>query len=101
MIDAGMAHEALVRLDIDVKGLDQMDRRYLTLIADHYEGGPVGAETIAAALSEQRDVIEDVIEPYLMQQGYIKRTSRGRVLTALSYGHLGKTMPRLDAGEDL
>jgi Holliday junction DNA helicase RuvB len=68
-----------------------MDRRYLTLIADHYGGGPVGVETLAAALSEQRDTIEEVIEPFLLQQGLLQRTPRGRVLSAIGYRHLGLT----------
>ena len=70
-----------------------MDRRYLACIAENYGGGPVGVETLAAALSEQRDVIEDVIEPYLMQLGLLMRTPRGRLLSEGGYRHLGKTMP--------
>ena len=93
-IDAAAADLALRRLDVDERGLDAMDRRYLGVIADSYEGGPVGAETLAAALSEQRDVIEDVIEPYLMQQGLLQRTPRGRVLTRAAYGYLGREVPR-------
>lgn len=84
------ADEALRRLDVDAQGLDAMDRRYLTCIADHYEGGPVGVETLSAALSEQRDVIEEVVEPYLLQQGFIQRTPRGRVLASRGYRHLGR-----------
>ena len=71
-----------------------MDRRYLRLIADHYGGGPVGVETLAAALSEQRDVIEDVIEPYLMQLGLLMRTPRGRLLSEAGYRHLGLVLPK-------
>jgi holliday junction DNA helicase RuvB len=80
------------RLDIDAVGLDEMDRRLLSVIVDHYDGGPVGVETLAAALAEPRDTIEDVYEPYLLQQGYIGRTPRGRVATAKAYEHLGKPM---------
>jgi Holliday junction DNA helicase RuvB len=71
-----------------------MDRRYLTIIAEHYGGGPVGVETLAAALSEQRDAIEEVIEPYLIQQGLLQRTPRGRALTVAGYGYLGRDVPR-------
>ena len=75
-------------------GLDAMDRRYLACIAENYGGGPVGVETLAAALSEQRDVIEDVIEPYLMQLGLLMRTPRGRLLSEGGYRHLGVAMPK-------
>ncbi len=92
-IDDAAADSALVRLDIDDRGLDAMDRRYLRCIAEHYGGGPVGVETLAAAISEQRDTIEDVIEPYLMQQGLLMRTPRGRVLAQAAWGHLGLAMP--------
>jgi Holliday junction DNA helicase RuvB len=88
-IDAKVADAALVRLDIDQSGLDAIDRRYLTCIAESYGGGPVGAETLAAALSEERDVIEEVIEPYLMQEGLVQRSSRGRMLTERGYRHIG------------
>ncbi len=77
------------RLDIDAAGLDEMDRRLLKVIVEHYDGGPVGVETLSAALAEPRDTIEDVYEPYLLQQGYIGRTPRGRVATAKAYEHLG------------
>jgi len=93
-IDAKAADEALRKLDVDASGLDMMDRRYLTCIAENYGGGPVGVETLAAALSEQRDVIEDVIEPYLMQQGLVQRTPRGRVLSAKGFGYLGRKVPK-------
>ena len=88
-IDAEAADAALVRLEVDNLGLDAMDKRYLNCIAQNYSGGPVGADTLAAALSEQRDVIEEVIEPYLLQQGFIDRTPRGRVLSSNAYEHLG------------
>ena len=88
MVDAAIAADALSRLAVDGRGLDAMDRRYLACIADKYAGGPVGVETLAAALSEERDTIEDVIEPYLMQQGFLARTPRGRVLTQLAWEHM-------------
>ncbi|MRG92718.1 Holliday junction branch migration DNA helicase RuvB [Polyangium spumosum] len=87
---AGMTAE---RLEIDAAGLDEMDRRLLMVIIDHYDGGPVGIDTIAAALSEPRDTIEDVYEPYLLQQGFLGRTPRGRIATRKAYEHLGKPMP--------
>ena len=93
-VDARVADEALTRLEVDGRGLDAMDRRYLACIAENYGGGPVGAETLAAALSEQRDVIEDVIEPYLMQLGLLMRTPRGRLLSEAGYRHFGMAMPR-------
>ncbi len=92
-IAAPQADGALKRLDVDEQGLDAMDRRYLGCIAENYGGGPVGAETLSAALSEQRDVLEEVIEPYLIQQGLLQRTPRGRMLTAKGYGHLGLEAP--------
>ena len=88
-IDLAAADDALKRLEVDERGLDAMDRRYLRCIAENYGGGPVGAETIAAALADQRDVVEEVIEPYLIQQGFVQRTPRGRMLTDLAYGYLG------------
>ena len=88
-----VADKALRMLDVDAIGLDQMDRRYLEMIADNFGGGPVGIETIAAALSEPRDAIEDIIEPYLLQQGFLQRTPRGRVLTAQAFRHLGLAEP--------
>ncbi|GAA4527769.1 Holliday junction branch migration DNA helicase RuvB [Chelativorans composti] len=89
-----VADEALTRLDVDELGLDQLDRRYLHMIAENFGGGPVGIETIAAALSEPRDAIEDIIEPYQIQQGFIQRTPRGRVLTAKAWKHIGLPMPK-------
>jgi Holliday junction DNA helicase RuvB len=86
-----IADMALTRLEVDISGLDMMDRRYLTCIADKYAGGPVGAETLCAALSEERDTLEEVIEPYLMQLGLVMRTPRGRMLSAAGYKHLGLT----------
>ena len=93
-IDAQAADAALNRLEVDRSGLDAMDRRYLQAIAEHYGGGPVGVDTMAAVLSEQRDVIEDVIEPYLIQQGFLQRTPRGRLLTDKAFGHIGMAVVR-------
>ena len=92
-IDAAAADAALNRLEVDGLGLDAMDRRYLHCIADNYGGGPVGIETLSAALSEERDALEDVIEPFLIQQGLLMRTPRGRVLAEGAYKHLGLHMP--------
>ena len=89
-----IADEALTRLEVDHMGLDQLDRRYLNMIARHFGGGPVGIETIAAGLSEPRDAIEDIIEPYMIQQGFIQRTPRGRVMTATAWKHLGLNPPK-------
>ncbi|MEM9726498.1 MAG: Holliday junction branch migration DNA helicase RuvB [Pseudomonadota bacterium] len=89
-----IADEALGRLEVDDAGLDSNDRRYLRLLAEHYGGGPVGVDTIAAALSEARDAIEEVIEPFLLQRGLIQRTPRGRMLGRSAWAHLGMTPPR-------
>jgi Holliday junction DNA helicase RuvB len=91
-IDTEMAVYALTRLDVDEAGLDRVDRKYLACLIDKFEGGPVGVETLSAALSEERDTLEDVYEPFLLQEGFIKRTSRGRVATSLAYTHLGRSM---------
>ena len=96
-----IADRALTRLGVDHLGLDGNDRRYLTLLAEHYGGGPVGVETIAAALSEARDAIEEVIEPFLLQQGLILRTPRGRMLGQKTWRHLGLDAPRLPGQTDL
>ncbi len=93
-IDAKTADDALRRLEVDASGLDAMDRRYLGAIATNYGGGPVGAETLAAALGEERDVIEDVIEPYLVQQGFVQRTPRGRCLSDAGFRYLGLPVTR-------
>jgi len=89
-----LADHALTRLSVDDLGLDGADRRYLRLMAEHYSGGPVGIETLAAALSESRDALEEVIEPYLLQQGLIQRTPRGRILAQRGWDHLGLPMPK-------
>ncbi|MEM7506787.1 MAG: Holliday junction branch migration DNA helicase RuvB [Pseudomonadota bacterium] len=93
-----LADNALSRLGVDHKGLDGADRRYLSMIAEHYQGGPVGIETMAAALSEARDALEEVIEPYLMQAGLVNRTPRGRMLTQGAWRHLGLTPPKGQSG---
>jgi Holliday junction DNA helicase RuvB len=93
LVDARVADAALTRLEVDAIGLDLMDRRYLMMIADVYRGGPVGVETLAAGLSEPRDTVEEVIEPYLIQLGLLARTARGRCLTGRAWTHLGLPMP--------
>ncbi len=93
IVDARLADAALNRLEVDALGLDAMDRRYLMMIADIYKGGPVGVETLAAGLSEPRDTIEEVIEPYLIQLGLVARTARGRCLNAGGWKHLGLNPP--------
>jgi holliday junction DNA helicase RuvB len=98
-IDRALADKALGALEVDAAGLDAMDRRYLTTIAMNYGGGPVGVETLAAALSEPRDAIEDIIEPYLIQCGFLQRTPRGRLLTAQAFRHLGLAEPTRDPSQ--
>ena len=88
-----MADRALQQLEVDSEGLDALDHRYLICIARNYDGGPVGIETLSAALSEPRDALEEIVEPFLLQQGFIGRTPRGRVLTLRAYKHLGLTGP--------
>ncbi|MBO6717557.1 MAG: Holliday junction branch migration DNA helicase RuvB [Rhizobiaceae bacterium] len=94
VVNREVADEALSRLEVDALGLDNLDRRYLNIIARNFGGGPVGIETIAASLSEPRDAIEDIIEPYLIQQGFLQRTPRGRVLAANAWRHLGLEAPK-------
>ena len=98
-IDRAVADKALGALEVDAAGLDAMDRRYLTTIALNYGGGPVGVETIAAALSEPRDAIEDIIEPFLIQKGFVQRTPRGRLLTGHAFRHLGLAEPARDPAQ--
>jgi len=93
VINAAVADRALRLLEVDNEGLDSLDHRYLGCIARNYDGGPVGIETLAAALSEPRDALEEIVEPYLLQQGFIGRTPRGRVLTLKAYRHLGLSGP--------
>jgi len=94
IVDREAADAALKKLDVDQAGLDAMDRRYLLRLADHHGGGPVGVETLAAALAEARDTLEDVVEPYLIQEGFLVRTSRGRMLGEPGWRHLDKVPPR-------
>src|SRR6266446_5595871 len=98
-IDRAAADHALRALEVDAAGLDAMDRRYLTMIAENYGGGPVGIETIAAALSEPRDAIEEIIEPFMIQKGFIQRTPRGRLLTGHAFRHLGLAEPPRDPSQ--
>jgi len=98
-IDRAAADSALIELEVDAAGLDAMDRRYLTMIAENYGGGPVGIETIAAALSEPRDAIEEIIEPFLIQRGFLQRTPRGRLLTSHAFRHLGLAEPPRDPAQ--
>jgi Holliday junction DNA helicase RuvB len=98
-IDAKIADAALTRLEVDRRGLDAFDRRYLSLIAQSFGGGPVGIETIAAALGEARDAIEEIIEPYLLQQGFVQRTPRGRMVTGAAFAHLGLESPTREPGQ--
>src|SRR3954453_3949956 len=98
-VDRAAADRALVQLEVDAAGLDAMDRRYLVNIAENYGGGPVGIETIAAALSEPRDAIEEIIEPFLIQKGFIQRTPRGRLLTGHAFRHLGLAEPSRDPAQ--
>jgi Holliday junction DNA helicase RuvB len=98
-IDRALADRALSELEVDAMGLDAMDRRYLSTIAEHYGGGPVGVETLAAALSEPRDAIEEIIEPFLIQRGLLQRTPRGRLITAHAFRHLGLAEPARDPAQ--
>jgi len=98
-IDRAAADRALGALEVDAAGLDAMDRRYLSTIAENYGGGPVGIETIAAALSEPRDAIEEIIEPFLIQKGFVQRTPRGRLLTGHAFRHLGLVEPSRDPAQ--
>ena len=94
-----LADKALKMLDVDPQGLDVMDRKLLEAVVHRFGGGPVGLDNVAAAIGEERDTIEDVIEPYLIQQGYLQRTPRGRIATPAAFRHLGLTPPAATAGE--
>jgi Holliday junction DNA helicase RuvB len=98
-VTADVADAALSMLDVDGSGLDVMDRKLLSAVLQKFEGGPVGVDNLAAAIGEERDTIEDVLEPYLIQQGFLQRTSRGRVATALAWRHFGLARP--DGAPDL
>ena len=97
-IDRDIAQKALTMLDVDPQGFDVMDRKLLEAVIHRFDGGPVGLDNVAASIGEERDTIEDVIEPYLIQQGYLQRTPRGRVATMAAYRHLGVTPPRTEGG---
>jgi holliday junction DNA helicase RuvB len=101
IVNAAVADKALTMLEVDGEGLDALDHRYLGCVLKNYEGGPVGIETLAAALSEPRDALEDIVEPYLLQQGFIARTPRGRVLTLKAYRHLGVSGPARSQAPEL
>ena len=101
VITKEIADSSLTRIGVDIAGLDLADRKYLRIIAENYNGGPVGVETLSAGMSEARDSLEEVIEPYLLQQGFIQRTPRGRMLTKKSWDHLGLEYPRLAEQPDL
>ena len=101
VVTAEIADLALRQLEVDSEGLDSLDHRYLTCIARNYEGGPVGIETLSAALSEPRDALEEIVEPYLLQQGFIGRTPRGRVITLKAWRHLGLSAPAHSATPQL
>ena len=93
-ISREVADAALIMLDVDTLGLDVMDRKLLLAVIERFDGGPVGVDNLAAAIGEERDTIEDVLEPYLIQQGYLQRTPRGRIATLAAYRHLGVAPPR-------
>jgi Holliday junction DNA helicase RuvB len=99
LIDRKAAASALARLDVDEQGLDALDRRYLRALIENYAGGPAGVETLAYAIAEARDAVEDVIEPFLLQQGFLQRTPRGRMATARAYEHLGLAAPPAPKGQ--
>ena len=101
VITKAIADAALLMLDVDPSGFDVMDRKLLEAVLYKFDGGPVGIDNLAAAIGEERDTIEDVLEPYLIQQGYLQRTSRGRIATRLAYEHFGLTPPNNSANLDL
>jgi Holliday junction DNA helicase RuvB len=100
-INEKIANQALKMLDVDLIGLDFMDRTFLKAIIEKFSGGPVGLDNLAAAIGEEKETIEDVIEPYLIQQGFLMRTPRGRVATPQTYKHFGITMPKNNNNENL
>jgi Holliday junction DNA helicase RuvB len=103
VITADIANKALSMLEVDKSGFDKLDRRLLSILIDTFDGGPVGVDSLAAALSEERGTVEDVLEPYLIQKGYIMRTPRGRMATRHAYQHLGLKPPaknQVDSDED-
>jgi Holliday junction DNA helicase RuvB len=100
-ITAGIAHKAMDLLDVDVHGFDMLDRKLLMAVIEKFDGGPVGVDSLAAAIGEERGTIEDVLEPYLIQQGFLMRTARGRMATRTAYQHFGLTPPRREVAADL
>ncbi|MEO1020348.1 MAG: Holliday junction DNA helicase RuvB C-terminal domain-containing protein, partial [Pseudomonadota bacterium] len=100
-VTASVANDILIQLSVDSLGLDSLDRRYLDVIASNYSGGPVGIDTLAAALSEQRDTLEETVEPFLLRQGLLQRTPRGRMLTRGAWDHLGLSPPRTEGGQSM
>ncbi|MGH8320381.1 MAG: Holliday junction branch migration DNA helicase RuvB, partial [Gammaproteobacteria bacterium] len=100
-ITADIAHRAMDLLDVDVHGFDMLDRKLLLAVIEKFDGGPVGVDSLAAAIGEERGTIEDVLEPFLIQQGYLMRTARGRMATKTAYQHFGLTPPRRDPSADL
>src|SRR5690606_657564 len=100
-VTAQVADDALNMLDVDQSGFDHMDRRLLLTIIEKFEGGPVGVDSLSAAIGEERGTIEDVLEPYLIQQGFLKRTARGRMATQSAYRHFGLALPKAAPGRDL
>ena len=100
-ITAGIAHKAMDLLEVDKNGFDMLDRKLLLAVIEKFDGGPVGVESLAAAISEERGTIEDVLEPFLIQQGFLMRTARGRMATKTAYQHFGLTPPRREASPDL
>lgn len=101
IITQDIANSALLMLDVDTSGLDLLDRKLLLAVIEKFDGGPVGIDNLSAVLSEERDTIEDVLEPYLIQQGYLQRTPRGRIATATAYRHFGLTIPRAAVSGEL
>lgn len=101
IITQDIANSALLMLDVDTSGLDLLDRKLLQAVIEKFDGGPVGIDNLSAVLSEERDTIEDVLEPYLIQQGYLQRTPRGRIATATAYRHFGLTIPRAAVSGEL
>ncbi|MGH8398930.1 MAG: Holliday junction DNA helicase RuvB C-terminal domain-containing protein, partial [Gammaproteobacteria bacterium] len=100
-ITADIAHRAMDMLDVDVHGFDMLDRKLLLAVIEKFDGGPVGVDSLAAAIGEERGTIEDVLEPFLIQQGYLMRTARGRMATKTAYQHFGLTPPRREPSADL
>ena len=100
-VTESVAQQALDMLNVDQLGLDHLDRRLLLMLIEKFEGGPVGVDSLAAALSEERGTLEDVLEPYLIQQGYLLRTPRGRMVTQAAYRHFGMTMPKTEQSNNL